>query len=73
MLHKITILNLEIFMKKFNLKDINKVKSDLKKVYNYPIYPRDSIITTDRGFVNIDDGGNSLDMFLHKRQQIIPL
>ena len=28
----------------------------LQKVYNYPIYPRDSKIYSDKGFVNIDDG-----------------
>ena len=29
---------------------------ELQKVYNYPIYPRDSKIYSDRGFVNIDNG-----------------
>ena len=28
----------------------------LQKVYNSPIYPRDTKIYSDRGFVNIDDG-----------------
>ena len=31
-------------------------ESQLQKIYNYPIYPRDSKIYSDRGFVNIDDG-----------------
>ena len=31
-------------------------ESDLKRVYNYKIYPRDSKITTKKGFVNIDNG-----------------
>ena len=31
-------------------------ESKLQKVYNYPIYPRDSIIYSDKGFVNIDNG-----------------
>ena len=31
-------------------------ESDLQRVYNYRIYPRDSRILTDKGFVNIDDG-----------------
>ena len=31
-------------------------KSELQKIYNYKIYPRDSKITTDKGFVNIDNG-----------------
>ena len=29
---------------------------ELQRVYNYPIYPRDSKIHSDRGFVNIDNG-----------------
>ena len=31
-------------------------KSQLQKVYNYPIYTRDSEINSDKGFVNIDKG-----------------
>ena len=31
-------------------------KSQLQKVYNYPIFPRDSKRYSDRGFVDIDDG-----------------
>ena len=31
-------------------------ESQLQKVYNYPIYPRDSKIYSDRGFINIDSG-----------------
>ena len=31
-------------------------ESKLQRVYNYPIYPRDSKIYSDKGFVNIDDG-----------------
>ena len=41
-------------------------ESDLQKVYNFKIYPRDSKITTTKGFVNIDNreqNGNSLDLF----------
>ena len=57
-------------MKKYNLKDQTMSESDLQKVYNYKIYPRDSKITTNKGFVNIDNGlqwRNSLDLFLYKR------
>ena len=32
------------------------IKSILKKVYNFSIHLRDSEITTDRGFVNFDNG-----------------
>ena len=28
----------------------------LQKIYNYNIYPRDSKIYSDNGFVNIDNG-----------------
>ena len=31
-------------------------ESKLQKIYNYPIYPRDSKIFSDKGFVNNDDG-----------------
>ena len=31
-------------------------ESDLQRVYNYKIYPRDSITTTNKGLVNIDNG-----------------
>ena len=29
---------------------------DLQNVYNYQIYPRGSVINTDKGFVKIDNG-----------------
>ena len=31
-------------------------ESQLQKVYNYPIYPRDIKFLSDKGFVNIDNG-----------------
>ena len=31
-------------------------ESDLQRVFNYSIYPRDSKIYSDKGFVNIDNG-----------------
>ena len=31
-------------------------ESELQKIYNYNIYPRDSKIYSDKGFVNIDNG-----------------
>ena len=43
-------------MKKYILKKDTMNESQLQKVYNYPIYPRDSKIYSDRGFVNIDNG-----------------
>ena len=50
------VLNFNDFTKKYNLKDDTMNESQLQKVYNYPIYPRDSKLYSDRGFVNIDNG-----------------
>ena len=50
------VLSLKDFMKKYNLKNDTMNESELQRVYNYPIYPRDSKIYSDKGFVNIDDG-----------------
>ena len=43
-------------MEKFNLKDDTINESEIQRVYKYPIYPRDSQIFSDKGFVNIDNG-----------------
>ena len=50
------VLNFKDFMKKHKLKNDTMNESELQIIYNYPIYPRDSKIYSDRGFVNIDDG-----------------
>ena len=50
------ILTFKDFFKKYNLKNITMNESQLQKIYNYPIYPRDSKIYSDKGFVNIDNG-----------------
>ena len=31
-------------------------ESQLQRIYNYPIHPKDSKIYSDKGFVNIDNG-----------------
>ena len=62
--------SLNCFMKKYNLKDQTMSESDLQKVYNYKIYPRDSKITSNKGFVNIDNGlqgGTHWTCFYNKR------
>ena len=44
-------------------------ESQLQRVYNYPTYPRDSKIHSERGFVNIDNGslrGNLWSCFIVK-------
>ena len=50
------ILNFKDFMKKYNLKNDTMNESQLQKIYTYPIYPRDSKIYSDKGYVNIDNG-----------------
>ena len=51
-----TTLCLGDFMKKYKLKDDTTNESDLQRVYNCPLYPRDSKIYSDKRVVNIDDG-----------------
>ena len=48
-------LNFKDFMKKYNLKNDTMNETELQRVYNYPIYPRDSKIYSDKGFINIDN------------------
>ena len=50
------VLNFKDFMKKYKLKNDTMNESQLQRVYIYPIYPRDSKIYSDKGFVNIDNG-----------------
>ena len=50
------ILNFKEFMKKHNLKDDAMTESQLQKIYNYDIYPRDSKIYSDKKFVKVDNG-----------------
>ena len=49
------IIYFKVFMKK-NLKNDTVNESQLQRVFNYPIYPRDSNIYSNKGFVNIDNG-----------------
>ena len=50
------ILNFKDFMKRYKLKVDTMNEPQLQRIYNYPIYPRDSRIYSDRGFLNIDNG-----------------
>ena len=43
-IEQMIILSLKDFSKKSSLKDDTMSESDLQRVYNYPIYPRDSKI-----------------------------
>ena len=53
------ILNLKGFMKIYNLKNDTTNESEIQRVYNYYIYPRDSKTHSSKGFVNIDNGSQS--------------
>ena len=50
------VLNFIDFMKKCKLKDDTTNESELQRSYNFPIYPRDSKIYSDKRFVNKDIG-----------------
>ena len=59
-------------MRKYNLKNETMNELEIKKVYIYPIYPRESKICLDKGFVNIDNGsigGSHWTRFLVKEKQ----
>ena len=43
-------------MKQDNLKKDTMNESQLQRVYDYKIYPRDSKIISNKEFINIDDG-----------------
>ena len=63
------ILNFRDFMKKYKSKNDTMNESQLQKIYNYPIYPRDSKIYSEKRFVNIDNGsmgGSHWECFLVK-------
>ena len=50
------VLKFKDFMKKIKLINDTMNESELQIIYNYPIYPRDSKIYSDKGFINIDNG-----------------
>ena len=49
-------LRFKDLMKKCKLRNNTINESEKQRIYNYPIYPRDSQIYLDKGFVNNDDG-----------------
>ena len=49
--------NFRDFMKKYNLRNATLKESEIHRLCNYPIYPRNSKIYSDKGFVNVDNGG----------------
>ena len=50
------VLYFKDFMEKNNLKNDTMDESQLQKIYNYNIYPRDSKLISDKRFVNFDEG-----------------
>ena len=48
--------NFKDFMKKHKSKNDTMNESQLQKFYDYSIYPRDSKIHSDKGFINTDNG-----------------
>ena len=52
------VLNFKDFLKKYKLKNDTMNESQLQRVYNYSIYPRDSKIYSDKGFVKIGNYQN---------------
>ena len=46
------VLNFKKFLKKHSWKIDTMNESQLQRVYNYPIYPRDSKLYSDKGFNN---------------------
>ena len=49
-------MNFRDFIKKYILKKDIMNESESQKNFNCTIYPRDSKISSDKGFFNIDDG-----------------
>ena len=50
------LLNFKDFMIKNILKSDTMNKSQMQKIYNLSMYPRDGKVYSDKGFVNIDNG-----------------
>ena len=50
------VLNFKDLMKKYKLKNDTMNEYQLQRIYDYPIYPRDSKICSDKRFINIDNG-----------------
>ena len=63
------ILNFKDFMKSYKIKNFTVIESEIQRVINFPIYPRDSKILSDKGFVNIENssmGENNWTCFIVK-------
>ena len=49
------ILKFKDFKKKYQLKNDTMNEREVRRVYIYPVQPRDSKVYSDEGFINIDD------------------
>ena len=49
-------LHVKDLMEKYKLKNDTMNESELQRIYNYPLYPGDSKIYSEKGFVNVDNG-----------------
>ena len=59
-IQRLSIVNFKGFVQKFNIKNKTMIKSALHGVNNYKIYSRDSIITINKAFANIDSGSQGV-------------
>ena len=56
------VSNFTDFLKKNNLKSDTMNEKELQRVYNYPTYPIYTKIYSHRGFVNIDNGCQAVNL-----------
>ena len=66
------ILNIKTFMKKYILKNDTKNEFQLQRGYNYPIYPRDTKIDSDKGLFkihNVSEAGTHWTCFIVKHNK----
>ena len=73
---KMKILIFKDFMKEIDLDDDTMNESQLQRICIYPIYPKDSKINSDKGFVDINNGSQGSShwiVFISKRTNHITL
>ena len=66
------VLNFRDFAKKYKLTNFTMTESQLQKIYNLSIYPKDSKIYSHKRFVNIDNrsrGGTHWTCFIVKNKK----
>ena len=53
------LITFRVFMKIYNLKNDTRNESQIQNFYIYPIYPRNSKIYSNQGFVKIGNGSQA--------------